>query len=329
MRRRYFIGLSGVVLLGAGLVVLAGSGMREHVQGVGLDTASVPDPGHAPLAARIWFPEHSSDGAKHPLIVVSHGTGGSSSGHSDTAAVLAKAGFVVVAVEHTGDNFRDASNVGRGTHLVERPRHVSRTVDYMLEQWPRRGLIDPGRIGMFGHSAGGFTALVIAGANPDLRGVTAHCRERPQAWDCRYLSKNGYQPEGRDRHRGNAWRHDPRVKAIVIAAPAVGYSFNSANLADVKLPVQLWSAGQDDIVDDSAEQIAKAMPARPDYHLAPSAGHFSFLMPCDVPMRAVISVMHWFGTEAVCSDPATFDREHFHREFNAAVTAFFRSKLGA
>lgn len=44
-----------------------------------------------------------------PLVVISHGNGGSSLGHHDTAAALAQAGFVVAAVTHTGDNHADQS----------------------------------------------------------------------------------------------------------------------------------------------------------------------------------------------------------------------------
>jgi predicted dienelactone hydrolase len=53
------------------------------------------------------------DGPVHgrdlPLVVISHGTGGSLAGHYDTAIALAKAGFVVAALTHPGDNYRDDS----------------------------------------------------------------------------------------------------------------------------------------------------------------------------------------------------------------------------
>jgi predicted dienelactone hydrolase len=32
-------------------------------------------------------------------------------------------------------------------------------------------------------------------------------------------------------------------------------------------------------------------------------------------------------TQAVCQDAPGFDRQAFHREFNAAVVAFFKAKL--
>lgn len=310
------------------VTILFLTGSPAAVAGVRYEEATALDPDDKPLSIRIWYPADLTRRGTVPLIVISHGTGGSSIGHADTAIALAEAGFVVVAMDHTGDNYRDTSYVGLGKHFIGRPRHVSRAIDFMLGQWAHRTAIDPARIGMFGHSAGAFTALVVAGAEPHLSRGKVFCRERPQSWTCRYLRRNGLTLADLTRQRKFAWHHDPRVKAIVIAAPAVGYTFDKANLAGVRLPVQLWTAGKDDVVEDSPATIRTALTAPTDYHLAQGAGHFSFLSPCDARMRAVITVMHWFGTEAICKDPAGFDRTHFHQGFNASVVRFFDEKLG-
>ena len=46
-------------------------------------------------------------GDKLPLVVVSHGRGGSFIGHHDTAETLADAGFIVAAINHPGDTASD------------------------------------------------------------------------------------------------------------------------------------------------------------------------------------------------------------------------------
>ena len=98
----------------------------------GFEQVMVPDPSGAPLEVGIWYPSKdpvtsqrlglfaqtvANDGAVAgrglPLIVMSHGTGGSFEGHYDTALALAEAGFVVAAVTHTGDNYREQTQVGR------------------------------------------------------------------------------------------------------------------------------------------------------------------------------------------------------------------------
>ena len=148
------------------------------------------DPGGKPLVIGIWYPSlvvakavsmgpttmsvasnAPVNGKALPMIVMSHGTGGSYLGHFDTAIALADAGFVVVAVNHTADNYADNS---RSMDALDRPRQISRVIDHMLSSWEARTAINPQRVGMFGFSAGGFTALVAVGGIPDLTKITGH-----------------------------------------------------------------------------------------------------------------------------------------------------------
>ena len=60
------------------------------------------------------------------MVVLSHGGGGWAGSHFDTTLALAEAGFVVAAITHTGDNFKDRSYALRARNLIDRPRHVVR-----------------------------------------------------------------------------------------------------------------------------------------------------------------------------------------------------------
>ena len=102
-----------------------------------------------------------------PLVVLSHGRGGSFVGHHDTAEHLADAGFVVAALNHPGDTTLDKSRIGEMSVYVERPLDVKRVIDYMTGASPLAAAIDPNRIGLYGFSRGGYTGLVAIGANPD------------------------------------------------------------------------------------------------------------------------------------------------------------------
>lgn len=300
---------------------------------IGVQDSTAPDADDKPLLIRIWYPTSATSadepaGSGLSLVVMSHGTGGSHTGHADTADALAEAGFVVVAVQHTGDNYRDESYVKSGRQLVERTRHIARVIDFMLTQWPPGERIDSERIGMFGFSAGGFTALVTAGGEPDMSKTASHCRRRPEAWDCLYLKRNGFdvnKPPTDSMHA--LWTHDSRVKAAVIAAPAVGYAFDPGGLQAVTIPIQLWEAEHDSIVEDSPSVVRRSLPQPPDYHYVPGAAHVDFLMPCDWKMNAVITVMHWFGTMDICAESDELDREDFHSEFNRDVVEFFETTL--
>ena len=61
------------------------------------------------------------------------------------------------------------------------------------------------------------------------------------------------------------------------------------------------------------------LPAKPEYRLAPNAGHFAFLAPCSSALANDIP--------RICVDAPGFDRVAFHKQFNAEVLAFFRKHL--
>jgi predicted dienelactone hydrolase len=308
----------------------------------GFEQITVPDGAAAPLEVGIWYPsqapaapqrlglfaqtvaDHAAiAGRDLPLIVMSHGTGGSFEGHYDTALALAEAGFVVAAVTHTGDNYRELTQFGR---LENRPRHIKVLIDYMLASWPQHGALDPARVGIFGFSAGGFTALVAIGATPDMTTVAPYCAARPDEWSCRMIKErkvnlaanNAGQPWA-----ATNWVHDPRIAAAVIASPAVGYAFSTEGLAAVTVPIQLWRGDSDEILPhpNYAQAVYDRLTVKPDYHVVPNAGHFAFLAPCTPALAAAVP--------EICHDPDGFDRTAFHRDFNAAVVAFFRTKLAA
>jgi predicted dienelactone hydrolase len=142
---------------------------------VGFQYVTAPDPGDQPLEVGIWYPSDAPTsaqplgffsqtvavdgpvtGSRLPLILISHGNGGALAAHYDTAHTLAKAGFVVAAVTHTGDNYRDQSKMAQ---VADRPRHVSRMLDYMLAAWPAHDQLDPTRVGIFGFSSGASRPL--------------------------------------------------------------------------------------------------------------------------------------------------------------------------
>jgi predicted dienelactone hydrolase len=311
--------------------------MAWHPAGaVGFQWASAPDPDGAPLQVAIWYPSAGQatdstnpafdmnvavngavSGGRHPLIVMSHGTGGMALNSYDTAMALAEAGFIVAAVTHTGDNYRDHSTSFTRQEFVDRPRHISRVIDYMLGAWAGHGSIDPARIGMFGHSAGGATALLIAGGVADLNRETAFCQTAREDWGCQHARQRGTLSAASPSApvTGGA---DARVKAIVLAAPAIALTFQPAGLAAVKVPVQLWVGARDDVVTD-ASLVRTLLPTPPDYHLVPNGGHFAYLTPCNEMLA--------HSAPDICTDPPGFDRAAFLSGFQQSMIAFYRDQL--
>ncbi len=322
-------------LLGCLLLLIALSIPPAHADAVGFSIVSVPNPPAEPLQVGIWYPtktppsEHdvglftqsvapdaSVTPGPHPLIVMSHGNGGTFESHYDTALALAHAGFIVAAVTHTGDNYRDQS---QATHLTLRPQAIHTVIDYMLTAWPGHLAIDPAKVGAFGFSSGGFTVLVSIGGIPDLTRVAPYCAGHAATYVCKLLAAHPIPPDARV--RDDEWIADPRIKAAVVAAPAIGFTFTRSGLKNVTVPVQLWRAAADTILPspDYAEAVRAALPRKPEYHVVPGADHFDFLAPCSEPLAQVAPM--------ICKERGGFDRAAFHRTFNRDVVRFFTRTL--
>jgi predicted dienelactone hydrolase len=304
---------------------------------VGFEEVKIANGDEPPLTAGIWYPTNAHAtpqslgnftqavapgapvaGDHLPLVVISHGGGGWYDGHYDTALALAHAGFVAAAVSHAGDTFDDQSRV---LELWRRPAQLHQLVDYMLDKWRGHERLDAGRVGAFGFSNGGFTVLVAAGGTPDLSEIAQYCEAHPDHDLCVVLKQAGVDPHASADVPAGAWVHDPRIKAVVIAAPAFGFTFGRAGLSGVSAPIQLWRAADDRHQPHPyyEEAVRADLPRPPEYHVVANAGHYDFLPPCDARLSR--------KAPEVCKSLPGFDRAAFHEQFNADVVRFFQATL--
>jgi len=314
---------------------------RADAANVGFAELRIANGAERPLVVGVWYPtiapaqDHPLGayvqtvapdgpvaGERLPLIVMSHGNGSTYQNHYDTAIALAKAGFVAAAVSHTGDTYDDQS---RAVFVMDRPQHIHRLLDYMLAEWPDHARIDASRVGMFGFSIGGFTALVAIGGVPDLSVTEAHARAHPDYYDAQLGKRTGATAEAlallRSKLPASTWVHDSRIKAAVIAAPALGYTLGREGLKDITIPIQLWRAADDHILPnpDYAEAVRIALPSPPEYHVVENGDHFDFVAPCSDLLRQI--------APAICVSRPGFDRATFHQIFNDEVVRFFEQTL--
>ena len=300
---------------------------------VGMQLVQIMRPHQKPLQGAMWYPTPDRPSLHHivnvdinvalngrvvgdglPLIVVSHGDLGALDSHAELAIALVQAGFIVASVSHDeyGPHFM--------LKLPDRPVQLQALTDYAVSQWKGRSHIDVTRIGAFGFSLGGLTVLVDIGGKPDTGAIAPFCKTVKSDFSC-VMERQHKLDLVEHPPAPSAWVADPRIKAAVIAAPALGFTFGTSGLAGVTVPVQLWAAGQDKIVPTrwNADAVRQDLPHASDYHLVPQANHGDFSGSCPVAGKL---------QAPPCQNPSGFDLRKFRADFAAAVVGFFQRILG-
>jgi len=332
---KWLLAALGIGLLA--LVAYAVATARRTENPVGFQVVRVGS-ASGPIAVALWYPTSASPrpttfmggsllsvardgpvtGDHLPLVLISHGNGGSALSHVDLAMDLASAGYVVAAPTHAGDNYADSSRQASPALFSERAGQMRATADYVLGTWSGAPRLDSARVGAFGMSAGGFTVLSLIGGVPDMALIPVHCRRSPE-FVCTVLAQVHSPLVITDKDAG-AFASDSRIRAAVVAAPGLGFTFANGGLAHVRVPVQVWSGDRDETVPfaTNTRVVLDGLGPLAEAHQIPGASHLSFLAPCGL-----------FRPPAFCSDAGGFDRTAMHRAMNAQIVRFFNEQLPA
>lgn len=242
------------------------------------------------------------EGDRIPLVVISHGTGSTPWVMRDLAVHLVQHGFAVALLAHPGNTRRDDGLAHTTANLQNRPRHIRLVIDAALAAPELGARLVPDQAAVIGHSLGGYTALAVAGGRP--------------------MVLPNESPDGRA--HPFAVEADPRVRAVVLFAPAAPWLMADGCLAAVEVPV-LMRTGEKDLHAPTGydEILIRGLPdrGRVDYRIVPNAGHFSFL---SLFPAALIGPQF-----SPSQDPPGFDRTAYLLELQAEVLAFLRRALMA
>jgi len=289
-------------------------------------------PGSPLFRLGTWMDRGPRAEGAFPLILLSHGTGGSSEIMAWLGAGLASRGYVVAAVNHPGNNALDEPYTAEGFLLWwERARDVSTVLDFLLRDERFAPMIDRRRIGVAGFSLGGYTAIVLAGGVSDASRLREACRA-PNAEGCveppefphlfeRWRELEATSAEFREatRQAGRSYR-DERIRSAFAIAPAGGEVFVPESLRRITIPIQIV-AGRDDRmapIRSNAQLLAGAIPTA-HLTLLPDVGHYTFLATCtDAGRRA---------QRQLCEDSRRIDRDNVHRITLDAAADFFSKTL--
>jgi len=268
------------------------------------------------------------------LVVISHGSGGAPWVHADLARSLVEAGFVVAMPEHHADNYRDTSNPGPNSWAL-RPQEVSRAIDAVGRDARFAPLLNLDHVGVYGMSAGGHTALSLAGGRWSAAGFRQHCEAHLvddfQACVGLITRLTGSMLDGIKqwvalaviRYRFNDTtaqsHHDPRIAAAVAGVPFAA-DFDMASLATPRVPLGLVTARQDRWLVPRFHSDPVLQACTPCEHLAdlPNGGHGALLSPSPPHLSGLLGDM--------LNDPPGFDRSQM-AGVDQKITAFFLRHL--
>lgn len=189
MKRRAFLIRSLGVATAASALSFAGSGwwaMASTADGHRvLDLDLFDTSRQRPVPARVYLPHRASPAQPVPLVVFSHGLGGSRLGYSYLGRHWANAGIASLHPQHVGsdnrlwlgnplDLLQRLQTAARESEALARVLDVRFVLDHVLAS-DKAGLVDAGKIAVAGHSYGANTAMLVAGAR--VNAGSAHAGE--------------------------------------------------------------------------------------------------------------------------------------------------------
>jgi len=217
----------------------------------------------------------AADRIRWPVILLSHGFGGTARIVGWFGIAMARDGYIVATVDHPGNNAVDQMTVPGAALYWDRADDLRAA----LEATERDPAIDPhldlARPDVAGFSAGGFTALVAAGARVDRSHFAQFCAANPDDGVCRPQQEFAVTPEefakalkppevaAEVAHAGDD-HSIPYARAVFAMAPALVQALDPTSLAQMSTPVAIVLGDADTVAPPTTNGlvVAKAIHGR-------------------------------------------------------------------
>src|SRR5579859_635017 len=299
----------------------------ERTQCIGSPDSPFASAGKAaPDAPLIAAPE------KFPLILLSHGIGGSSSMMAWLGSALASHGFIAAAVNHPGNNSLEDYTIPGAILWGQRAHDLSAVLDQLLADPTFGSRIDSKRVGAAGFSLGGLSVIELAGGVPTFSRFQDFCKSPGADGMCAdTLEYPGLLPKVTALAKTDAAmqaallessksHRDPRIRAIFAMAPALGPAFDPDSLAKLSIPVQIVAGSADEVVplESSAKFFAAHIPGA-QLTIIQEVGHYTFLATCAELGRRT--------QPKLCLDRAGILRDEIHTQTANLAFHFFETNL--
>ncbi|HEY5071233.1 MAG TPA: alpha/beta fold hydrolase [Caulobacteraceae bacterium] len=269
------------------------------------------------------------DGKARPVILFSHGFGGTARMMAWFGTALARAGYIVAAPDHPGNNGADKMTAAGAILTWDRAGDLAAALAAAKADPAIGPHLDPGRIGVAGFSAGGFTALVAVGAKVDMNRFVAFCRANPTDGVCAPQKEFALTQEDARRalaapemaaEAAHAGDHHAivGVRAAFAIAPAIVQGLTPEGLAKISAPVAIILGDADPLATPATNGLAaaRAIPGA-ELKVLPGVGHYDFIADCTPAGVAAVPVCN-----------AKVPQEATHRAAIAMALEFFGRTLG-
>ena len=271
-------------------------------------------------------------GGPRPAILLSHGFGGSARMIGWFGIGLARAGYVVIAVDHPGSNAIDPKTVAGAIMWWERAEDLRAALQAARKDTVIGPHIDAARLGVAGFSAGGLAALIAGGARVDWHRIEAFCAAHPDDGVCRPQEEFAVTPEEIAHLRSEApiaaaFAHSgedhsiPGIRAVFAMAPGVVQALDPASLAAMRVPLTVVLGDADDVAPPATNGLAVARLVHGAKLIQlPGVGHYDFLGACTEAGRVAVPVCRSaVPQKATHARVVTAARELFGRAFAVPV----------
>ena len=261
---------------------------------------------------------------KHPVVLFSHGMGGSYRAQSWLAAGLAERGAIVLAVNHPNSTWTDF-DMSKGVRHWTRAQDLTTALDAVIADPAFADHLDLSRVMAAGFSFGGWTALSLGGIRGNHAGIVARCRENTDALEaCDMLLSPRVNVQGIDSEIWNADYSDARVRHVVAIDPGLVWGLEAADVAGLVPTTTLigFGSGADRMLatDFDTSGLATLMPAAHKRNFDP-AFHFTAMPLCKPEGAAILEAER---DDPVCTDPEGTDRAAIH----GAIIDLLAKELG-
>lgn len=249
-----------------------------------------------------------------PIVLLSHGMGGTQMGLAWLADGLVARGAIVVTVDHPNSNFRDF-DMAQGIHHWTRAQDLSLALDKVLADPTFAGRIDMSNVMVAGFSFGGWTALTMAGVRGNHAGFIAACETlRDRADSCAALLDDPVNAADVAPDAWNGDYADARITAAAAIDPGAVWGLQPDDVAGAIPNITMIGLGSDDqrMIETNfdASGLADLMGDARTVQIAPGY-HFTAMPICKPEGPAILERV---GDDPVCTDPEGTDRQQAHSQ---------------